>query len=91
MEEPPAWENDGRESAVPRDPGAGAGRAQRIPEPPRGATKPAIGAVLVATSVVGFFVAPRGTRTRVGGALAARLGLGGAIGPESRELLRWRH
>lgn len=74
MEEPAAWENDGRESAAPRDPGAGAGRAQRIPEPPRGATKPAIGAVLVATSVVGFFVAPRGTHTGVGGSIGCASG-----------------
>lgn len=62
MEEELAWETQGRESAG-RGPGQGRIEAERMRRNPAGATEPEICAVRVATCVLGFFVAPRETRT----------------------------
>lgn len=66
MEEHLPWETDGRESAALRGRG-GAGRGpEHLPHPPHphtpaGATPAGIGSVHVSFSVLGSFVAPRGT------------------------------
>lgn len=64
MEEQLPWETDCRESSAPRGPGGrGRAEAESIPRTPARAPKATIGSVRVATFVLGFFVAPKGTRT----------------------------
>lgn len=58
-----AWETQGRECAAARGRGLERAEAEEIPRITAGAIKVETGVDRAATSVLGFFVAPRATRT----------------------------